>query len=158
MKAEKPRSSTKPSLRLISLPQRWTDFISSKQRMNNNIEAPTAKGISFFTVDGLTTIGATSAAQPTISIVLKILEPMTLPTAKSGVPLRAETRLTNSSGAEVPAATMVRPMTISDMFTLRATAEAPSTRRSAPHSTRTTPAIINNPFSIIYHLYLKMHP
>ena len=115
----------------------------------SRMEAPTAKGISFFTVDGAITIGATIAAQPTINKVLKMLEPTTLPTAMSGVPFRADTRLTNSSGADVPAATMVSPMTISGTCIRRANAEAPSVRRSAPHSTSATPMTISTKWSSI---------
>ena len=105
--------------------------------------APTAKGMSFFTVDLLMTIGATIAAQPTMNSALKMFDPTTLPTAMSGVPFRADTRLTNSSGADVPAATMVSPITISGTFIRRASAEAPSVRRSAPHKTSATPTIIS---------------
>ena len=131
-----------PSERLISLPQRWGESISSKQSMKSSIEAPTAKGISFLTVVGWMAIGAMAAEQPTMSSALKIFEPMTLPTAMSGVPLMADIRLTNSSGAEVPAATMVRPMTISGTRIPRASEEAPSVRRSAPHKTRAIPTTI----------------
>ena len=77
-----------------------------------------------------------------IDIVLKILDPSTFPTAKSEVPFRAETRLTNISGAEVPAATMVRPITISGTCIPRAKEEAPSVSLSAPHNTRATPTMI----------------
>ena len=105
-------------------------------------EAATEKGISFFTVDGLMVIGATIAAQPTMSMQFIVFEPTTLPTAKSGVPFRADTRLTKSSGAEVPAATMVRPMIISGTFILLASAAAPSVSLSAPNSTNATPRII----------------
>ena len=108
----------------------------------SNTEAPTAKGMSFFTVERLMVIGATMAAQPTMSIQFIVFDPTTLPTARSGVPFSADTRLTNNSGADVPAATMVRPITISGMFTRRANAAAPSVRKSAPLSTQTIPIII----------------
>ena len=121
--------------------------MSSKQSMKSNIEAPTAKGISFFTVEGAITIGAIAALQPTINNVLKMLEPITLPTAISGVPLIADIRLTNISGAEVPAATIVRPITISGTRMPRANEEAPSVRRSAPHTTKATPTMMNTMLS-----------
>lgn len=43
-----------------------------------------------------------AAVAPTIKSELKILLPTTLPTANPGVPLRAETKLTQNSGSEVP--------------------------------------------------------
>ncbi len=43
--------------------------------------------------------------------MLAMFEPMTLPKAISGEPRRAAVRLAASSGAEVPKATMVRPIT-----------------------------------------------
>ena len=49
----------------------------------------------------------------------------------SATPLTAEVMLTQSSGSEVPIATMVRPMSISDMFSFRAIFDAPSVRVSA---------------------------
>ena len=112
-------------------------------------EATTANGISFLTVVFDTTIGATSAEQPTMSMVLNMFEPITLPTARSDVPFKADTRLTKSSGADVPAATIVRPITISGTRIPRAKDEAPSVRRSAPQSTRATPTIMYTIFSNI---------
>ena len=94
-------------------------------------------------------IGATIAATPTISIVLKMFEPTTLPTARSAVPFSAETRLTQNSGADVPSATMVSPITICGICIRSASATAPSVRRSAPQRTSTTPAIIIRMFTII---------
>ena len=73
-------------------------------------------GMSLSTVLRAIIIGATIAATPTMSSVLKILLPTTLPTARSGVPLMAETIETKSSGADVPMATIVSPITISGMF------------------------------------------
>ena len=115
----------------------------------SSTEAPTAKGMSFFTVERLMVIGATMAAQPTMSMAFIVFEPTTLPTAMSGVPFKADTKLTNSSGADVPAATMVSPMIISGTFMRRANADAPSVRRSAPMSTMATPTIINRTSSIM---------
>ena len=78
----------------------------------NATEASTAKGISRLTVIRKIAIGATIAVHPTMRSVLKILLPTTFPTAKSGVPLMADSKLTKNSGIEVPAATIVNPMTI----------------------------------------------
>ena len=73
-----------------------------------------------------------------MSNVFMMLLPTTLPTARSGVPLMAETRLTKNSGIDVPMATTVSPMTICGMFMRCASATAPSVMRSAPQSTKTT--------------------
>ena len=80
------------------------------------LEEKTAKGMSFFTVVREIIIGATSAATPTMRKELKMLLPTTLPTARSAVPRMADISETNSSGAEVPMATMVSPITIWGMF------------------------------------------
>ena len=114
----------------------------SRHMMKSISEAATAKGMSFFTVDLLMAIGATMAEHPTISMTLKMFDPTTLPTARSGLPFSADTKLTNSSGAEVPAATIVSPMTISGMCMPRASDAAPSVRRSAPHTTRAMPMMM----------------
>lgn len=50
------------------------------------------------------------AVIPEITAMLKMLEPITLPTATSLAPLSAAEILTVNSGALVPNATMVRPM------------------------------------------------
>ena len=68
--------------------------------------------MSRFTVEGRIVMGATMAAQPTIRRALKMLLPTMLPTARSGVPFKAETKETKNSGMLVPMAMMVSPMTI----------------------------------------------
>lgn len=54
-------------------------------------------------------------------------------------PLRLELTLTTSSGAEVPKATMVSPMMISEIQNFFATEEEPSTSISAPLMRKTKP-------------------
>ena len=49
------------------------------------------------------------AAVPSTNAKLEMLEPITLPKAKSGAPFSAEFKLTKSSGADVRKATTVRP-------------------------------------------------
>lgn len=53
------------------------------------------------------------------------------------------TRLTTNSGAEVPKATMVKPMIKSDTFNLFAKPAEPSTKKFAPAISRANPTIIN---------------
>ena len=103
-----------------------------------------ANGMSLRTVVWRMVMGATMAATPTMSNVLKILLPTTLPTARSGVPLMADIRLTKNSGIDVPMATTVRPITIWGMPMRSANATEPSVSLSAPHNTTATPATSSN--------------
>ena len=131
MKYRNTARSTMPSRRLMLFPD--SDMAGRSMQSTSNIMAATiAQTISLFTVTRVTFMGATMAVTPTMSSTLKILLPTPLPTAISGVPLSADIRLTKNSGADVPAATMVSPMTISGMFILLASAEAPAVSLSAP--------------------------
>ena len=68
------------------------------------------------------------------------LDPITLPTARSGLPRRDATIEITSSGADVPMETTVRPTTIGLTPSERASLEAPRTSHSAPkHRTPTPP-------------------
>jgi len=96
-------------------------------------------GISLRSVFLEITIGAKSAVQPTIISVLKILLPTTFPMAMSALPFRAEETLTVSSGAEVPKATMVRPITMEGMRKRLAMDAAPSVSPLAPKRMRRRP-------------------
>ena len=109
----------------------------------NATEAKIAKGISRFIVTRKIAIGATIAVQPTMRSVLKILLPTTFPTAKSAVPLIAESKLTKNSGAEVPAATIVKPIIICGIPKREAMPTAPDVSLSAPQSTTPMPATSN---------------
>ncbi|SRR5690554_2927776 len=83
-------------------------------------------------VDRCTTIGNITAETPKIRNRLNMLLPITLPYTTSFKPLVLDTTLTTNSGAEVPKATMVSPITNSDTLNFLAKAEAPLTRKSAP--------------------------
>ena len=63
--------------------------------------------------------------------MLNRFEPTTLPSDKAGLPLIDEFKLTTNSGRDVPAATMVKPMTILLTPKFRARFDAPSTSLSA---------------------------
>ena len=65
--------------------------------------------------------------------MLAMLEPMALPMAMPGAPSKAAIKETIISGAEVPKATTVRPITSGDTPRLRESPAAPATKRSAPH-------------------------
>ncbi len=68
-----------------------------------------------------------------------MLEPITLPTAMPGKPSNADSTLTTISGAVVPQATIVMPMTMGETRSFRAIETAPRTRNSAPNRSRTNP-------------------
>ena len=82
---------------------------------------------------------------PSIRKILAILLPRILPTAISVDPWKLAYKLTASSGADVPKATKVKPTIRSDILNLLASAEAPSTRKSAPLITKKK-LIMNNAY------------
>ena len=68
------------------------------------------------------------AAIPRMSKIFARLLPTIFPKAISVFPLKLEIKLTASPGALVPNATMVNPITNSEILNLFAVAEVPSTR------------------------------
>ncbi|MEY4069228.1 MAG: hypothetical protein RLZZ332_1564 [Actinomycetota bacterium] len=80
-----------------------------------------------------------AADNPRMKRMLKVLLPTTLPRATSALPERAPLIDTAISGALVPNATTVRPMTIGATPNLAATDEAPRTSHSAPNTKATIP-------------------
>ena len=75
-----------------------------------------------------------------------MLLPMTFPKTMSPLPEMIDLTLTANSGALVPKATMVRPMSILETLKWRATEEAPSTKMSAPFIKMTKPKMSNKIF------------
>ena len=73
-----------------------------------------------------------AATPPNTNPRLKMLDPTTLPTEISPCPCNEAESVTANSGAEVPKATTVRPITISDMPNCLPMREADSTTQSAP--------------------------
>lgn len=61
---------------------------------------------------GSEAIGCTVEESPRINIILKILEPTTLPRARPLSPFREAVMEVTSSGRDVPMATMVRPIRV----------------------------------------------
>ena len=145
MKIAKKQSKINPSERLMTLSMAPSKRISLAKNRRANDESIT-KGISLVNVPLPTTIGQVNAVQPTIIKILKRLLPTTLPIAKPALPCIAEVMLTTSSGADVPKATIVRPMTKSDILKRFARAEAPSVKAFAPYKIRTSPPINNKIF------------
>ena len=76
--------------------------------------------------------GYMAAEIPSMCRMLAILLPITLPMAISELPLTLETRLTSSSGVEVPKDTMVNPITRSDNPNFFPKEIEPRTKKSAP--------------------------
>ena len=80
---------------------------------------------------------------PITTIRLNILEPTTLMTASTLLPVIEADTLTAVSGREVPIATMVSPMMMDGTCSLFATLELPSTKKSAPLISSTKPITRN---------------
>jgi hypothetical protein len=76
---------------------------------------------------------------PRMNRMLKMFEPTTLPRLTSALPDSDAPTLTAISGALVPKATTVRPMTIGAMPSRVAIDDAPRTSHSAPSTRRTSP-------------------
>ena len=87
----------------------------------------------------LVATGAMKAVAPIIARILNILLPNTLPIAMSVLPFMADNTLTTNSGALLPTATIVIPMTRVEMPTRFAMAEAPSVIQSAPFIINSSP-------------------
>ena len=136
----KKQSNISPSVVLSTLSALWSSNTSLAQ-ISSTMDERMQRGISFRNVFLEITIGAKSAVQPTIISVLNILLPTTFPIAMSALPFRADDTLTVSSGAEVPKATMVRPMTMDGMRKRLAMDAAPSVRPLAPKRMRRRPPI-----------------
>ena len=77
-----------------------------------------------------------------------MLLPMTLPTATSALSVNAACRLTPSSGALVPNATTVNPITRGETRKVAAIAVAPCTSNSPPPTNKNKP---NNVIKILTH-------
>ena len=138
----KKHNSNIPSLLLILLcdaPLIKTSFA----QINNTIEASTQRGISLLNVPFVTLIGTIAAVQPTIIKALNILLPTTLPIAISELPFKADTTLTVNSGAEVPNATIVSPITKLEILKRLATEAAPSGKALDPAKISSKPPISN---------------
>ena len=86
-----------------------------------------------------TAMGMMTEARPRIMRILRMLLPTMLPMVMSALPFSAAEMLTAASGALVPMATMVRPMTSWGIWNFRAMPAAPSTNQSAPLTRSTKP-------------------
>ena len=82
------------------------------------------------------------AVIPNTKAIFAILEPITLPKAKSGEPFKAACKLTKSSGAEVANDTTVIPMINFDRFSLKDKPTADRTKNSPPITSSIKPTIM----------------
>src|SRR5690625_3319884 len=85
-------------------------------RTSNTPLANKANGISFLTDSPCIFSGYIQAATPTISVILKMLLPITFPRDTSALPSNAAIILTVVSGKLVPKETIVNPITIGDIL------------------------------------------
>src|SRR5574344_1975510 len=104
----------------------------SDNRRNKAIADKTVKGTCIHVVALSTVKGRMSADSPKIPKILKILLPTRFPKAISELSSREEKMFTTNSGADVPKATIVKPIIISETRKRLATDEAPSTKILAP--------------------------
>ena len=105
--------------------------LSPNPRIPKSSKSPahiSENGISLLIVSFATSTVANIAHTPMTTIRLKILEPTTLLTASSLLPVREADTLTAVSGRDVPIATMVSPIMIDGTCSLFATLELPSTK------------------------------
>jgi DNA-directed RNA polymerase subunit H (RpoH/RPB5) len=80
------------------------------------------------------------AVTPSTKAKLQILDPITFPMVKSGLPERAAFTLTNNSGEEVPKATIVKPTTKGEILKRKAMLVDPLTKKSPPRIRTKSPA------------------
>ena len=111
MKIAKKHTSTSPSPAVNTSDFPCPSQISFHKKNTTSI-AKNAKGTSFQVVDFLAFSVVISADNPRMRRMLTVLLPIIFPIAISVFPLTAAVRLTTSSGADVPKATTVSPMTI----------------------------------------------
>ena len=107
-----------------------TSVTSNNAGISSSIKLIGSNGKRIKLSDGFN--GLIMAATPRATPTLNRLEPSAFPIANSGSPARAATADENISGADVPNATIVRPITNGDTPRLRAKAEAPDTSQLAP--------------------------
>lgn len=94
-------------------------------------------------VPGIAGMGEMRLLAQRIKRILKILDPMTFPSARSVFFLYAATAEVASSGSEVPIAIMVRPIILSLIPKLFAIKIAPFTIHSPPKMSPANPSMIH---------------
>lgn len=146
MKMEKNNNKINPSARVKEFVSTPLKKVSSNKTdkpsvINNNI------GICFLMTLLLILKGLIKIASPRMTRILLMLLPITLPKSISAFPDRCELNEIASSGAEVPNATIVKPIIIVDILKFRAKETDPSTKRSAHLIRMMNPRITNTIFN-----------
>lgn len=125
---------------VLVLHRRAVSLMSKRRRR----VATKLRGISFRNVLCLTGSEAIIAAVPPISKILEIFDHTTLEISKAVSPLDEAMRLTNSSGADVPNARIVSPITMGGIPNLLATLLLHHTSISPHHTREMSHRRINN--------------
>ena len=115
-------------------------------------------GISIRTVDLATANVVIVAVMPKMIRIFKILLPTIFPMVISAFPFSAAVVLTAASGALVPMATIVRPITSCGTPKRSAIPELPSTNQSAPLTSIKNPPASNNNSMIIFIVVPPLFP
>lgn len=108
------------------------EMVPSRARMKKRSEAPRRIPASFWKEPGLKIIGVSTAPMARTKPILAIFDPTIVPMASVVLLITAAYTAEASSGKEVPRATMVKPITNSEIPKRRATRAASSTKRSDP--------------------------
>ena len=93
---------------------------------------------------------------PRIKRILNRLLPTILPMARSAFPFLAAVTEVISSGREVPNATIVRPITLSDTPKIPAIVEAPLTTKRLPRIIAARPALNHFAFLFLCFMILRI--
>ena len=131
------------------------DAQMSRANTDRTMLASRHRGMSLCAVDFEMMIGVMAADAPAITNVLNRLLPTMLLALSAVAEASAEmlaTKLTMNSGSDVPKATIVRPMTISEMPKRAASPTAPSVSLSAPTRTSAAPITVYNMYTNINYL------
>lgn len=128
-------TSTNPSLREILRDR------PSKVNTHRSIVPITAVHASTMPPAGMAT-GWITAVTPRINTILKIFDPIIFPSAIPCIPARAATIVETISGSDVPIATIVSPIIVSESPMYPAITTADSTTRTPPAISSISPPII----------------
>ena len=113
-------------------------IIHPKQKSNNVDNIIIGKSTRIVCLSAI--IGKTITVTPKTKAMFAILDPTMFPIAIPGLPPTALCKLTKSSGADVPNATTVIPITNGDIFIAREKPTAPLTKNSPPIINTAKPA------------------
>ena len=127
----------------------------SAARNRSRTAAPTIIGRSSSSVCDRSFSGCRSATKPRIKSRLSVFVPAMFPTASEPLPRWAASIPIASSGALVPMATIVTPMTIGEIPSRAAIRVPPRTMSSAPPITASRP-MTNTPNSNMRRAYLTL--